>query len=497
MFSRYFLLIAVASGLSVPAKVQATDESSRHPSVEKPNILFILADDLAYDAIGSTSQGEVITPHLDSLRDQGCLFSHVYNPGSWTPAVCQASRTMLNTGLTVWKAAKYNRKKTQDPLWSELMKKQGYETYFVGKWHVETVTPKEVFDHTGTVRAGMPQQTKAGYARKFIPGMADEWQPDDKKQGGHWEGGHHWSEVVADETCNFLQEAGKQEKPFFMYIAFNAPHDPRQSSPRHLDRYPVDKIKIPTAFLPEYPYCKEIGAGPKLRDEWLAPYPRTKYSIQVNRKEYYSIISHLDDQIGRILAQLKTKVKRPTYVIFTSDQGLSIGDHGFMGKQNLYEPSTRVPFLVSGPGIKAGSSQNTAVYMQSIMPTSLEMAGTTPPANISFPSLLPQLKSGETIAPQDMYGCMFDRQRMIKTDEWKLLIYPKANAIRLYHCRTDPHELKDVAADPQYRTIMDDLFRRLQKLQKENGDKINLLPVYNEFLKKGSGSVTELSSNVR
>lgn len=494
MFSRYFLLIAAASSLIIPEKGQAATESSQPSSIEKPNILFILADDLAYDAIGSASEGAVITPHLDALRDQGCLFSHVYNPGSWTPAVCQASRTMLNTGLTVWKAAKYNRKKAQDPLWSELMKKQGYETYFIGKWHVATVEPKEIFDHTGTVRGGMPQQTKAGYARKFIPGSADEWQPDDKSRGGHWEGGRHWSEVVADETCNFLQGASKEDKPFFMYVAFNAPHDPRQSSAKYLDRYPIEKIKVPAAFLPEYPYCKEIGADLQLRDEWLAPYPRTEYSIKVNRKEYYSIISHLDDQIGRILAQLKTKVKRPTYVIFTSDQGLSIGDHGFMGKQNLYEPSTRVPFLISGPGIKAGSTQNTAVYMQSIMPTCLEIAGTIPSKNISFPSLLPQLKSGETITPHDIYGCMFDRQRMIKTNEWKLLIYPKANIVRLYHCKTDPDEKKDIASDPQYRTVMDNLFHRLQKLQQENGDKMNLQPVYNEFLK--NNSMTELSRNV-
>lgn len=483
----YSLLLLLVLSLTDKASSETTSTADK----DKPNILFIFADDLSYNATGSTSGGEVMTPHLDSLRDQGCFFSHVYNPGSWTPAVCQASRTMLNTGLSVWNAAHYNRKKSPTPLWSELIKEQDYETYFVGKWHVDTVVPKAVFDHTGTVRGGMPEQTPAGYKRKFIPGQEDEWRPDDTSRGGYWKGGRHWSEVVADETCAFLDQASReQDKPFFMYIAFNAPHDPRQSYARYLDKYPLDKIKMPAAFLPEYPYCEQIGAGHQLRDERLSPYPRTEQSIKVNKKEYYSIISHLDDQIGRILAELKTKITRPTYVIFTADQGLSLGNHGLMGKQNLYEPSTRVPFIISGPGIIPGATVGTPIYMQSLMPTSLELAGKKVPGHIVYPSLLAQLKGEEPLPQRDIYGAMFDRQRMIKTDDWKMLIYPKAQVVRLYHCSADPHELHDVAADPENASIMDDLFRRLQKLQQENDDTLDLTPVYTEFKSRSNNTKT-------
>lgn len=449
----------------------------------KPNILFILADDLTFEALGATSKGAVVTPNLDRLRDQGCSFSHAINPGSWTPAVCQASRTMLETGKSVWKAQKFNPQKDKSsPLWSRLMKQAGYETYFVGKWHVAGITPDELFDHVGTVRGGMPKQSADGYNRRFLPGKKDRWTPDDKSYGGYWEGGRHWSEVVADETCGFIKKASARKPPFFIYVAFNAPHDPRQSAPEYQNLYPVGKIEMPKAFLPEYPYNSQIGAGRQLRDERLSPFPRTELSVKTNRKEYYSIITHLDEQIGRILAELQKNSKAPVYIIFTSDQGLSVGDHGFMGKQNLYDPSIRVPFIIKGPGIKAGATIDTPIYLQSIMPTCLEISGLPKQEQIIYPSLLPELKSGRKTESCDMYGAMLNLQRMILTDQWKMLVYPKAGIVRLYNRINDPHEMKEVAGIPDHIPVMNDLFSRLQKLQQWQDDALDLKPVYGKFI---------------
>ena len=107
-----------------------------------------------------------------------------------------------------------------------------------------------------------------------------------------------------------------------MYVAFNAPHDPRQSPKEYVDRYPLDSISVPKSFMPKYPYAETMGAGETLRDERLAPFPRTEYAVKVNRQEYYAITSHLDDQLKDILDALEKKgLKENTYIFFTSDHG--------------------------------------------------------------------------------------------------------------------------------------------------------------------------------
>ena len=120
---------------------------------------------------------------------------------------------------------------------------------------------------------------------------------------------------------------------------------------------------------------KRWDADQPVRDERLAPFPRNEYAVKVNRQEYYALITHMDEQIGRILEALdKTGLTDSTYVIFTADHGLSVGHHGLIGKQNLYEHSTQVPFIITGPDIKSDHIINTPIYLQDIMPTTLELA---------------------------------------------------------------------------------------------------------------------------
>ena len=123
------------------------------------------------------------------------------------------------------------------------MEDAGYETYFSGKWHVK-VSPDSIFNHVSHIRPGMPNQTEAGYNRP-IEGQEDIWSPYDTSFDGFWKGGKHWSEVLADDAEIFLDNASNSDKPFFMYLAFNAPHDPRQSPKEFVDKYPVENIAIP------------------------------------------------------------------------------------------------------------------------------------------------------------------------------------------------------------------------------------------------------------
>lgn len=444
---------------------------------QPPNILFVFADDQCFSTIAALGNHEIETPNLDRLARRGTTFSHCYNMGSWSGAVCVASRTMLNTGRSVWRAQDVydtsETERTEGRWWSEWMKQAGYRTYMTGKWHVRADAGRS-FDVVADVRGGMPQQTEAGYHHP-ADDPSERWSPSDPEYGGYWEGGTHWSEVVGNHATAFLDEAGQRDEPFFMYIAFNAPHDPRQSPQEYVDRYPADQIKVPASFQLLYPFKDAIGCGPSLRDEKLAPFPRTEHDVQVHRQEYYAIITHMDHQIGRILDALEASGKADdTWIFFTADHGLACGEHGLMGKQNLYDHSVRVPFMVVGPEIAGGARIDAPIYLQDVMPTTLELAGVEKPEHVEFHSVLPIL-AGEARSPYPaIYGAYLDLQRSIRTDRYKLVLYPKAGRMRLYDLRTDPQELHDLAEQPESKPLIKTLYRRFEALQEEVDDHLDL-----------------------
>ena len=472
---RFQLYLVIALVVSVMGSASAAD---------KPNILFIFADDQCHETVHAFGNDEIETPNLDQLAAQSTHFTHAYNMGSWSGAVCVASRTMLNTGRFLWHAnAVYNKTEQERQagrFWSEHMKQAGYRTYFTGKWHVRADATK-AFDVTSHIRGGMPRQTKDGYNRP-VEGQPDVWSPFDPKFGGFWEGGKHWSEVVGDDAIDFLNQAKGSDDPFFMYIAFNAPHDPRQSPKEYVDKYPLGKIRVPENYLPEYPYKDGIGCGPGLRDEKLAPFPRTEYAVKVNRQEYYAIITHMDTQISRILQELdKSGQADNTYIFFTADHGLAVGHHGLLGKQNMYDHSVRVPFLASGPGIKKGARNDTSIYLQDVMPTTLELAGIAKPEHVEFTSLKPLL-DGADVQPYDaIYGAYLSVQRAVTYDGYKLILYPRIAKARLYHIAEDPLEQNDLIDEPGHAATIKKLFAKFQQLQKQMGDTMDLTKPFPQF----------------
>ncbi|TWU64944.1 Arylsulfatase [Crateriforma conspicua] len=464
-------VLAFTTAVSRPAV--AADDA---PQSERPNIVFIFADDQCFQTIGSWNNAEVQTPNLDSLARRGTTFTHAYNMGSWSGAVCVASRTMLNSGRFVWNANEiWNRseqERQEGRWWSEYLKSAGYRTYMTGKWHCKANAEK-AFDVAKDIRPGMPKDTPQGYNRPLGPDDHN-WSPSDPKFGGFWEGGTHWSEVVANHSEDYLTEAAGRDEPFFMYLAFNAPHDPRQSPQEYVDRYPADQIQVPENFLPVYPYAEQIGCGPKLRDARLAPFPRTPYSIQVNRQEYYAIITHMDAMIGRILKAIDDSGKADnTWIFFTADHGLACGQHGLIGKQNLYDHSVRVPFFVVGPDVEGGRKVDQPIYLQDVMPTTLELAGVEKPQHVEFQSLLPIL-DGQPSRYETVYGAYLDLQRSVRNDHHKLIVYPKAGVVRLYDIQADPKEMHDLAGDADSRPIVEDLFAELQRQQAAMNDPLDL-----------------------
>ena len=459
--------------------------TTRLEAAERPNVLFIIADDQCFQTIGALGYTDIETPNLDRLVKRGTTFTHAYNMGSFHQAVCVASRAMLISGRSLWRAKAIYETTDQlrmaGRLWPQLMERQGYDTYFTGKWHITTDATK-VFKVTKNVRPGMPKETPEQYNRP-LTGQPDPWSPDDPKFEGFWEGGRHWSEAVADDVVSFLDRSQKSKKPFFMYVGFNAPHDPRQSPRAYLDKYPLERIALPKSFLPIYPYLEEIGCGQTKRDEKLAPFPRTERAVKIHRQEYYSIISHMDSQIGRILDAVEQSGQADnTWIIFTADHGLAVGQHGLMGKQNMYEHSLRVPFIISGPDAARDTRIDRPIYLQDAMATSLAIAGAPPDNQIEFKNLLPELRGGQSLAVRDsIYGAFLDLQRAVIHDGWKLILYPEIRIARLYHLTTDPDELQDLAADPNQAERIRNLFQRLRALQRDLNDPLELAMAYPNF----------------
>jgi arylsulfatase A-like enzyme len=477
------------------------------PSPTLPNILFIYTDDQTYHSIQALGNEEIQTPNLDRLSQMGTTFTHAFNMGGWHGAICVASRSMIISGQTIWDARAMERRWiNKDPLaiqqtWGQLMSDAGYRSYMSGKWHIAAPVDS-VFDQTGVVqKGGMPpdawttmtqadrqrmrqrladgedfnQVAPIGYARPM-----DEndtlWTPTDTAMGGFWTGGQHWSEVLRDDAIQFMQSAEQDDRPFFMYLAFNAPHDSRQAPQKYQDMYPLDSISLPPSFQPEYPYKDQIGNQRTLRDEALAPFPRTEYAVRKHRQEYYAIISHLDAQIGAIIDRLEASgLMDNTYILYTADHGLSVGHHGLLGKQSLFDHSIRVPLIIAGKDIPKGQKIDSPVYLQDLMATSLELAKTDQPEYVAFNSLLPLAKGENQSSAYDaIYGAYMDLQRMIRKDDYKLILYPKVPKVLLFNLKDDPYEMNNLAEELDEQSRIKDLFGELQTLQTEMKDTLNL-----------------------
>ena len=479
---------------------------------EKPNIIFLFADDQCYNTLGVYGNNEVKTPNLDELAQSGTIFTHAYNMGAWNGAVCQASRAMMNTGRFVWRAYDIENSQSENAergeLWSQLMGQAGYNTYMTGKWHVKTAAG-DIFDNVVHVRPGMPKdhfvhsEHERAYQDSVLTGLIkvedimprgywrptspqdSSWLPWDKSEGGFWEGGTHWSEVLANDAIGFIDDAAKSEDPFFMYLAFNASHDPRQSPREYIEMYPLEDLSIPENFSPEYPYDDSIGNSPQLRDGALAPYPRTEYAVKVHKQEYYAIITHMDEQIGRIIEALKASGKMDnTYIFYTADHGMAVGEHGLFGKQNMYDHSVRAPLFVFGPDVPKNKKLDIDVYIQDIMASSLDLAGVEKPAYVEFNSLMPFLNGEKTSSYYEaIYGCYLpDLQRMVRKDGFKLILYPHGKTVRLYNIDEDPLEMVDLASNSDYSEKITSLYKDLLKLQDEMDDPLDLRTVFGEQL---------------
>jgi choline-sulfatase len=472
-----FRLLLTGSILSafLFASFAGTPNRFAAPGETRPNFLFLFSDDQTYRTLGLLRELEVKTPNLDRLARRGMLFTHCFNQGGYSGAVCIPSRTMLNTGRHVWECRDASKKNVAEgaALWGETLGKAGYDTFMAGKWHIPDSALARSFKTIGPLTGGFLPSTKEGAEAYHRPAPGNPWTPDDPKWNGHWlkvDGKVvHSSVRIANAAIDYLKTNVTQSaNPFFMYVAFNAPHDPRQAPREFLDLYPPASLKVPPNFAPKHPFVIDSYSG---RDEILAPYPRTADIVRVHLQEYYALITHLDAHIGRVLDALdQTGKASNTIIIFTSDQGLAVGQHGLMGKQNLYEHSVRMPFILAGPGIPKGKRNNALFDMQSLFATTCDMAEIAIPASVQFPSIVPLITGKKKELHDALYEAFLDRQRGVRTLEWKLIRTPREHQVQLFKVEADPWETNNLAGNPRYSGTLSKLDDRLKELMFEMKD---------------------------
>lgn len=474
---------SLMAGSAVSGALARTGASAPQDSASRPNFLFMIADDLTYRGVRALFDQQVSTPNLDRLVKRGCAFSHCFQQGSWTPAVCIASRMMLVTGLNTFRAEPNTPSPACDftPLWGQTLRAAGYQTYIAGKWHLDPTMLQRCFEEMGPIGLGMFESTPDAYHR---PTPGDDWTPWNEKLKGHWLSTRLWQNTVQDSiqhSCHIwadcavdhlLHQVPKLDRPFFMYIGFNEPHDPRQSPQEFVDMFPREKIEIPPNYLPEFPFDNGFLRG---RDEQLAPFPRTREAVRLHRSEYYAIIAYLDSQVGRILDALERSGKADnTYVIFTADHGLAVGQHGLMGKQSMFDHSIRMPWIITGPGIPQGKKVDEMVYQHSTFATTCELAGIPVPSTVEFPSLVGLIR-GPATPQHDAVFCRYQNfQRAVRTKDYKLIVYPQAKKVQLFDMNQDPWEITNLAAQPAMRPVRAQLMARLRKFQRDLGDRLDL-----------------------
>jgi arylsulfatase A-like enzyme len=450
------------------------------PQSNHPNIIFFFTDDQRYDTIHSLGNEQIVTPNIDSIVRNGTAFTNAYIMGGTSGAVCMPSRAMLMTGRTLFHLERQGQGIPEGhEMLGETLQKAGYNTFGTGKWHNGTSSYARGFN--------------AG-AEIFFGGMDDHWNvpacnfdPTGKyeqrchqttnfvtqrvvqKICDHIHAGKHSSELFCDAAIDCLHNY-REDSPFFMYISFMAPHDPRTMPREYLDMYDPDRINLPKNFMPEHPFD---NGELRIRDEMLAAFPRTPEEIRKHIAAYYAMITHADAQIGRVLETLKDTGKdESTIIVFAGDNGLALGQHGLMGKQSVYEHSVHIPLIMSGPGIPEGERRDAFCYLLDIYPTLCDLIGLPVPDSVEGKSLVPAMQNASNRIREHLLFAYTKLHRGVRDEKYKLIEYvvEGKRTTQLFDLQADPFELNNLAGDPSYSKILERLRKELIRWKDELGD---------------------------
>lgn len=452
-------LAAIATPLAAqdaaPARAPAPAQRQLIPAKPK-NVIFVIVDDLRYDGMGFLQPG-LRTPNIDRMAREGSYFPNTLV----TSSLCSPSRATILTGETARNHRIVDNNHSSEEgltFFPALLQQAGYQTSFIGKWHMgnDDDSPRPGFDKWVSFRGqgayfpttGIPPAAAAAGRRNML-------NVDGKpvaQQG-------YITDELTDYAMNWLEKERDTSKPFFLYLSHKAVHSDPLPAPRHRGQYDKVTFKIPdtAADTPENRKGKPMWVYNQ-RNTWhgIDFFYNSDMKMTEYLRYYYSTLSSVDDSLGRIMAYLrKHKLDRDTMVVFTSDNGFLIGDHGLIDKRNAYQGSVRVPLLMWQPGsVPAGATNVGRIRNLDFAPTFLDLAGLSRPANFEGRSALPLITGKVAVkdwAPQDfVYEYYW---------EWSFPMTPGTFAIQRedlkyiqYYGIYDTDELYDLARDPEERT---------------------------------------------
>lgn len=434
------------------------------------NVVFILVDDMQKNSIHAYGNNQVVSPNIDNIVNQGISFTHTYTNGSLGGALSMPSRAMIMTGRGVYEVSADGAViPEQHVTLPELLRSNGYETFATGKWHADRLSFNRSFVKGENIFfGGMHSYATDGHVSPRLNHYDPEGKYDKPFVGDKFS-----SEMFADAAVDYLNKRSRNDKPFFAFVAFTSPHDPRMKHPEYGHHYNPEEMELPVNFLPQHPFD---NGELKIRDEVLLPFPRTEAMMKKDLADYYGMISEVDTQIGRIMKTLKDKGELGnTIIVFASDNGLAVGRHGLLGKQNLYEHSVCVPMAMVIPGMEQGTRKDVDCYLYDIYPTLCDLLNVKPAESVTGKSLAPVLNGAEKHRDQ-LFLAYNSFQRALVKDGWKYIIYNVDGAIteQLFNLQTDPDEMVNLASDAKYDFKKQAYKRILKEEMKKNNDFCNL-----------------------
>jgi arylsulfatase A-like enzyme len=361
-------------------------------------------------------------------------------------------------------------------IWPEVMKEAGWHTVYTGKWHVQGTPWTRGYEETSGLYSsgggkGIPVTMPESATGRTVTGYSGwTFKTNENKPLPEWGVGlmPDTDARIADGAIRAI-EGQKTGKPLFLHVNFTATHDPLHWPKGLENRFQPSDVARPANFRPQHPFDHGNIEG---RDEVIVPAPRTEEEVKKERAVYYALLENLDTQVGRIIAALRGKgILDQTLIIFTSDHGLALGSHGLMGKQNQYEHTANVPLIAAGPGVAEGRKVAVQCALRDLFPSVCEMNSLPIPGSVQGRSLAPVLSGRTDEVHEAIHGYFTDTQRMVRTaDGWKLIWYPKAGRIQLFHVAEDPDELRDLSQETSEMDRLQRLKSALQSWLKDQAD---------------------------
>jgi arylsulfatase A-like enzyme len=455
---------ATSSRILPAMTLAATAALAAEPApAKRPNILFILVDDQSpFDLRAYDPTSKLETPVIDSLAARGVVFDAAYHMGSFSGAVCTPSRHMIMTGRSVWHLPIGPGQKKGKAAGDDFQRRCPDD--------IEDYVLASVFNAAGydTMRTCKQGNSYEGANKKFTV------RHDATKREGTAEGGSAWH---AERVLEFLEEreASHDTDPFLIYYGFSHPHDTRDGTPELLAKYGsvnhTDQSQpprldpkqppLPSNWLPKHPFD---NTEMSVRDEvavsgvWKR---RDEATIRNELGREFACSENIDIQIGRVLDRLRAMGELDnTWIVYTADHGMAIGRHGLQGKQNLYEPTWRVPLIVAGPHVAGGRRVTGNVYLADVLATLCDMAGIEPPKTNEGKSFLPVV-TGETPEIRDvLYGVYSGGAkpgiRSVRKGDWKLIKYESPGGglvTQLFNLKDNPEEFLTEHHDPAVTAV--------------------------------------------